>query len=237
MEQNVNDPYYIGKLIVICNSAVNNPKILSLLPKHTPRHYRYLRDKFPKFFPIVPAYDQTYEPSDGSVQDEELSNSLSIDVQGLFSSTWKQILELFQQSRDFPLIESKLRGFANYLAQASRVHSHLQVLIKYFTLLHKLFSCILQVRFILKNLFFKLEKYKFFFLTFFLGTDTKITSGNIKFSEENHENFLSVTIRIFWIAQQNCDRIPNGTDFRTFIISCDFLVQSTKFTLIEIISN
>lgn len=51
MEANVNDIYYIAKLIVTCSACEKNPHILSLLPKHTERHYRYLKDKFPLYFP------------------------------------------------------------------------------------------------------------------------------------------------------------------------------------------
>ncbi|KAK3805186.1 MAG: armadillo-type protein [Benniella sp.] len=40
-----------GHLILIFNAAISNPRILSMLPKYTYKHYTYLRDKYPNCFP------------------------------------------------------------------------------------------------------------------------------------------------------------------------------------------
>ncbi|KAL1916084.1 uncharacterized protein VTP21DRAFT_6088 [Calcarisporiella thermophila] len=50
-EQNVEDPTYVGYLILILNAAEDNKDIQSQLPKYVRRHYTYLRDKFPGCFP------------------------------------------------------------------------------------------------------------------------------------------------------------------------------------------
>ena len=51
IEAKVTDIHYISFLIVICSAAEINPNILSLLPSYTYRHYCYLKDKYPLFFP------------------------------------------------------------------------------------------------------------------------------------------------------------------------------------------
>ncbi|KAK3805183.1 MAG: hypothetical protein J3Q66DRAFT_423478 [Benniella sp.] len=51
IEENVESMLYGGHLILIFNAAISNPRILSMLPKYTYKHYTYLRDKYPNCFP------------------------------------------------------------------------------------------------------------------------------------------------------------------------------------------
>jgi hypothetical protein len=42
-------------MILIFNAAANNPVLLALLPRFTPRHYHFLSSKYPKLIPKIPA--------------------------------------------------------------------------------------------------------------------------------------------------------------------------------------
>lgn len=46
-EQNIDDNFYLAKLILVLNAAAKNPKICSIIPKYIQKHYRYLLRSFP----------------------------------------------------------------------------------------------------------------------------------------------------------------------------------------------
>ncbi|RIB01324.1 armadillo-type protein [Gigaspora rosea] len=56
-EINQNAPEHVGHLILAFNASISNPKILSMLPAYTNRHYEYLRIKFPQCFPDVKVHN------------------------------------------------------------------------------------------------------------------------------------------------------------------------------------
>nr|CAG8471614.1 11082_t:CDS:10 [Entrophospora candida] len=70
-EINQNSPEHIGNLILAFNASVINDKIISLLPKYAPRHYEYLRDKFPNCFPDLKA-QITFMPGNENKQNIQI---------------------------------------------------------------------------------------------------------------------------------------------------------------------
>lgn len=50
-EPNMDDPGYIGVLILVFNAAENCSKMAQLFPDHVVRHYQYLRDSIPNLVP------------------------------------------------------------------------------------------------------------------------------------------------------------------------------------------
>jgi integrator complex subunit 4 len=50
-EPNIEDPAYIGVLILVFNAACRYPTIVPLFPQHTVRHYPYLRGSLPDLVP------------------------------------------------------------------------------------------------------------------------------------------------------------------------------------------
>ena len=53
-EPDVDDPAYVGMVVIVLNAALNNPTIVPILPSHTRRHYPYLRHKYPELLPEIP---------------------------------------------------------------------------------------------------------------------------------------------------------------------------------------
>ena len=52
-EPDVDDPAYVGMVVIVLNAALNSPTIVPILPSHTRRHYPYLRDKYPELLPEI----------------------------------------------------------------------------------------------------------------------------------------------------------------------------------------
>ena len=52
-EPDVDDPAYVGMVVIVLNAALNSPTIVPILPPHTRRHYYYLRDKYPELLPVI----------------------------------------------------------------------------------------------------------------------------------------------------------------------------------------
>lgn len=150
MEANVNDVFYIAKLIVICNASSKNPHILSLLPKHTARHYRYLKDRYPKYFPSLLFENENssnsilHENNDHLLNNHEKINS-SVDLSHFFSSTWETILKKYQNNDSFDHISPLLSAFSQNLTHISRTHNHLASYVEFYSLLHRSLTLMLQV--------------------------------------------------------------------------------------------
>ena len=53
-EPDVDDPAYVGMVVIVLNAALNSPTIVPILPSHTRRHYPYLRHKYPELLPEIP---------------------------------------------------------------------------------------------------------------------------------------------------------------------------------------
>eukprot|EP01112_Ceratiomyxa_fruticulosa_P005767 TRINITY_DN16612_c0_g1_i1.p1 TRINITY_DN16612_c0_g1~~TRINITY_DN16612_c0_g1_i1.p1 ORF type:complete len:480 (-),score=75.70 TRINITY_DN16612_c0_g1_i1:160-1599(-) len=45
--------FYVASMVVVLNAAKSNPTIFSLLPSYCMHHYRYLKDKYPAYFPVL----------------------------------------------------------------------------------------------------------------------------------------------------------------------------------------
>ena len=54
-EEDIEDPSYICKLILVLNAAQHCPSLPQLLDNHTQRHQAYLRDTFPHLIPAAPS--------------------------------------------------------------------------------------------------------------------------------------------------------------------------------------
>lgn len=52
-EPDVDDPAYVGMVVIVLNAALNSPTIVPILPSHTRRHYPYLRDQYPELLPEI----------------------------------------------------------------------------------------------------------------------------------------------------------------------------------------
>lgn len=52
-EPDVDDPAYVGMVVLVLNAALKIPTITPNLPSHTQRHYAYLRDRYPDLVPEV----------------------------------------------------------------------------------------------------------------------------------------------------------------------------------------
>ncbi|KAI6180150.1 hypothetical protein M3Y98_00688300 [Aphelenchoides besseyi] len=57
-EQNVNDDYYLGRLILSLNAAAVHQPIRSLLPSYIARHYRFVRCATPTLVPRIDEYER-----------------------------------------------------------------------------------------------------------------------------------------------------------------------------------
>ncbi|CAG8453056.1 333_t:CDS:10 [Dentiscutata heterogama] len=86
-EINQNAPEHVGHLILAFNASISNPKILSMLPAYTSRHYEYLRIKFPQCFPDVKFPGETPKQSAQSANNDE-------HIQLFMENTIKAVLEL-----------------------------------------------------------------------------------------------------------------------------------------------
>lgn len=86
-EINQNAPEHVGHLILAFNASISNPKILSMLPAYTNRHYEYLRIKFPQCFPDVKFPGETPKQSAQSANNDE-------HIQLFMEHTIKAVLEL-----------------------------------------------------------------------------------------------------------------------------------------------
>ncbi|KAF9183637.1 Integrator complex subunit 4 [Haplosporangium sp. Z 11] len=75
IEENVEDMLYCAKLVLIFNAAIQNPRILQLLPKYTFKHYTYLRDKYPNCFP-----EPTEIPCLGTQHLRDLASALTMTI-------------------------------------------------------------------------------------------------------------------------------------------------------------
>ncbi|KAI8345632.1 armadillo-type protein [Mortierella sp. GBAus27b] len=75
IEENVEDMLYGGHLILIFNAATSNPRILTMLPKYTYKHYTYLRDKYPNCFP-----EPSEIPCPGTQPLRDLSSALTMTI-------------------------------------------------------------------------------------------------------------------------------------------------------------
>src|SRR3990167_6029866 len=155
-EQNVNDPHYIGKLIVVCNASIHNEKLLSFLPKHTGKHYRYLSDKFPQYFPSKLPFDQESENKpfqlysiDGEERQIFDPQNENFNIHHFFYTTWEKLLEKYNTYsshllQNFSFIEKNLHDFTKNLQQFSNLLSKDSVFIKFYCLLHEIYTLILQ---------------------------------------------------------------------------------------------
>ncbi|XP_022098018.1 integrator complex subunit 4-like [Acanthaster planci] len=71
-EPDMDDPAYIGVMILILNSAAECPTMVSLFPDYTIRHYSYLRDSLPHLVPYVKYISsRSLESSHGPLSDEQ----------------------------------------------------------------------------------------------------------------------------------------------------------------------
>ncbi|CAG8798725.1 34286_t:CDS:10, partial [Racocetra persica] len=86
-EINQNAPEHVGHLILAFNASISNPKILSMLPSYTNRHYEYLRIKFPQCFPDVKIPGEIPKQSIQSTNHGE-------HIQSFMENTIKAVLEL-----------------------------------------------------------------------------------------------------------------------------------------------
>ena len=50
----MDDPAYVGMVVIVLNATLNSPTIVPILPLHTRRHYPYLRHKYPELLPEIP---------------------------------------------------------------------------------------------------------------------------------------------------------------------------------------
>uniref|UniRef100_A0A7S4HNI2 Uncharacterized protein n=1 Tax=Vannella robusta TaxID=1487602 RepID=A0A7S4HNI2_9EUKA len=146
MEANVNDVFYIARLIAVCNASSKNPHILSLLPKHTARHYRYLKDKYPKYFPASLPFGEDIGRSEEVTELEKLEN-VSVDLPSFFATTWEQILAKHKSGHTFDIIIPLIEGFTKNLEHISRTHQHLAASVDFYSLLHRALSLMLQAQF------------------------------------------------------------------------------------------
>ncbi|KAJ1491882.1 hypothetical protein T484DRAFT_1772940 [Baffinella frigidus] len=47
------DPTYVGILVMVLSAAAANPHVLSLVPSHSLRHWRVLRERLPAVIPAI----------------------------------------------------------------------------------------------------------------------------------------------------------------------------------------
>ena len=52
-EPNLEDPAYIGVIILVLNAAAKCPTMIPMFPEHTHRHLHYLRDSMPHLVPEI----------------------------------------------------------------------------------------------------------------------------------------------------------------------------------------
>lgn len=55
-EQNIEDDFYLAKLILVLNAASQNTVICSLIPKYVRKHYRYLLRAWPSLIPQISVF-------------------------------------------------------------------------------------------------------------------------------------------------------------------------------------
>jgi hypothetical protein len=55
-EQNIDDDFYLAKLILVLNAASQHSVICSLIPQYVQKHYRYLIRSWPNLIPPIEVY-------------------------------------------------------------------------------------------------------------------------------------------------------------------------------------
>ncbi|XP_038050789.1 integrator complex subunit 4-like [Patiria miniata] len=125
-EPDMDDPAYIGVMILILNSAAESPTMVSLFPDYTIRHYSYLRDSLPHLVPYVKyissrSLESSHKPlSEGQSHDTFLGQTLE-KVKHLDTMTRQPAVNLMQLViRDLhrvSVVESGLSARADFCAQ------------------------------------------------------------------------------------------------------------------------
>uniref|UniRef100_A0A8C4QSU2 Integrator complex subunit 4 n=1 Tax=Eptatretus burgeri TaxID=7764 RepID=A0A8C4QSU2_EPTBU len=67
-EPNVDDPSYVGVLVMVFNAGQSCPTLCSLLPSHTLRHYAYLRDSLSHLVPPLSVSASTQQDAQHCLQ-------------------------------------------------------------------------------------------------------------------------------------------------------------------------
>ncbi|XP_028400177.1 integrator complex subunit 4-like isoform X2 [Dendronephthya gigantea] len=145
-EPDVDDPAYVGMVVIVLNAALNSPTIVPILPSHTRRHYPYLRDQYPELLPEI-SLDDTLKHTwaareyaypvgqhvDSKLPDTFLAKTLSIAVKALSNS-------------DKNLQKASLRNVANDLEHLAKVKSRFSATANCALLYLKTQICILDVQ-------------------------------------------------------------------------------------------
>uniref|UniRef100_A0A914KXS7 Integrator complex subunit 4/Protein SIEL C-terminal Ig-like domain-containing protein n=1 Tax=Meloidogyne incognita TaxID=6306 RepID=A0A914KXS7_MELIC len=61
-EQNIEDDFYLAKLILVLNAASQYPVICSLIPNYILKHYRYLQRAWPSLIPPIKEFEDKKRP-------------------------------------------------------------------------------------------------------------------------------------------------------------------------------
>ncbi|CAG8599833.1 41547_t:CDS:10 [Gigaspora margarita] len=126
-EINQNAPEHVGHLILAFNASISNPKILSMLPAYTNRHYEYLRIKFPQCFPDVKFPGETPKQSAQSANNDE-------HIQLFMEHTIKAVLELEHlfRVRDFKAALRSIKYCKRFSTHGQVVPMNQQMLLSSF---------------------------------------------------------------------------------------------------------
>ncbi|KAH7729106.1 integrator complex subunit 4 [Aphelenchoides avenae] len=90
-EQNIDDDYYLARLILILNGASRQPVICSLLPAYITRHYRYLRCSMPNLIAVIKEMTET-KTSHASLEGQD-TPATDYKVDSLLNSTYERIVQ------------------------------------------------------------------------------------------------------------------------------------------------
>uniref|UniRef100_A0A7S0QW37 Integrator complex subunit 4 n=1 Tax=Cryptomonas curvata TaxID=233186 RepID=A0A7S0QW37_9CRYP len=82
-EPDVDDPTYVGILVLVLSAATVNTHVLSLCPSHALRHWRYLRTKDSANFPFIHLDAVGQQVLEFRVSDSNTSQGCSVDEERL----------------------------------------------------------------------------------------------------------------------------------------------------------
>ncbi|XP_071839499.1 integrator complex subunit 4-like isoform X2 [Apostichopus japonicus] len=97
-EPDMDDPAYIAVMILIFNSTVKSPTMVSLFPDYALRHYSYLRDSIPDLVPAVTHISQAHSPARG-LSDVGADQDLDTLLQSILSKV-KNLEQMEPRSAD-----------------------------------------------------------------------------------------------------------------------------------------
>ena len=108
-EPNMEEPAYVGILLMIFSAAAKLPVITTMTPKFIPRHYQYLRHSMPDLVPEIRLYESLFSNSFKSVLTEDSNDNVSDYLKNLITDNFiefSDISSIRQMVQEYILVMS-----------------------------------------------------------------------------------------------------------------------------------